>query len=250
MPIALETASHGLLWPLLTSARTLEYRSPDLPRHLRRRARRPPRVRTMAFLPHPPDLLVPPFGQRASSCTADLPGDTSLIRFLFVGSEFRIRLPSGHTSRWNPCPLLTVLLTYGSGLSPVVIAHAGHTVPPRCARGRATPGSASLRSQPRTAETGAARHPTCPSRLKSKALRARDVQGAEGRRAQRDRSDSGARSSPEQPGRRGAPTRPKDSCFTYLTLLSGRVGTHRLSTPAGYDLRNRLQHVLLAVRYG
>ncbi len=151
MPIALETASHGLLWPLLTSARTLEYRSPDLPRHLRRRARRPPRVRTMAFLPHPPDLLVPPFGQRASSCTADLPGDTSLIRFLFVGSEFRIRLPSGHTSRWNPCPLLTVLLTYGSGLSPVVIAHAGHTVPARraaeAAGRRAATGSASLRSR-------------------------------------------------------------------------------------------------------
>jgi hypothetical protein len=70
-----------------------------------RQDRRPPRVRTAAFPPHPPHLLhhrlmVMGF---ALSCklTRVIQPD---MRFVLLRSAFCLRLPSDPTSRWTPLP--------------------------------------------------------------------------------------------------------------------------------------------------
>ena len=71
-----------------------------------RQARRPPRVRTAAFTPHPPHLLhhllmVMGFALSRKLALAIQPD----MRFVFLGSAFCLRLPSDPTSRWTPLPL-------------------------------------------------------------------------------------------------------------------------------------------------
>ena len=71
-----------------------------------RQARRPPRVRTAAFTPHPPHLLhhllmVMGF---ALSCKLALMMQPDM-RFVFLRSAFCLRLPSDPISRWTPLPL-------------------------------------------------------------------------------------------------------------------------------------------------
>ena len=75
-----------------------------LSRH--RQARRPPRVRTAAFPPHPPHLLHHPLMVMGFALSRKL---TRMIkpdmRFVFLRSAFCLRLPSDPTSRWTPLPL-------------------------------------------------------------------------------------------------------------------------------------------------
>jgi len=82
---------------------------------------RSPRVRRNPFPRLPPDLPIsPPSGYRASLSNARLPCDhRPYIRFLFVGSEFCLRLPPDLVSRQHPCLRLTVPTTTAcSGLAP------------------------------------------------------------------------------------------------------------------------------------
>ena len=72
--------------------------------HLRQ-VRRPPRVRTAAFPPHPPHLLdhlLMVMGFALSRRLA--PMIQPDMRFVFLGSAFCLRLPSDPTSRWTPLP--------------------------------------------------------------------------------------------------------------------------------------------------
>ena len=71
-----------------------------------RQARRPPRVRTAAFPPHPPHLLdhhlmVMGFALSRKLARMIQPD----MRFVFLRSAFCLRLPSDPTSRWTPLPL-------------------------------------------------------------------------------------------------------------------------------------------------
>ena len=70
-----------------------------------RQARRPPRVRTAAFTPHPPHLLhhllmVMGFALSRKLARMIQPD----MRFVFLRSAFCLRLPSDPTSRWTPLP--------------------------------------------------------------------------------------------------------------------------------------------------
>ncbi len=92
-----------LLWPRLTSA---------APSDLLTKAvvpigqnGRSPRVRTSAFAPHPPHLpksvvMATDFVQSRELIVALRPP----MRFVFLGSWLRLRLPSDPTSRWTPLP--------------------------------------------------------------------------------------------------------------------------------------------------
>ena len=71
-----------------------------------RQARRPPRVRTAAFTPHPPHLLhhllmVMGFALSRKLARVIQPD----MRFVFLGSALCLQLPSDPTSRWTPLPL-------------------------------------------------------------------------------------------------------------------------------------------------
>jgi hypothetical protein len=82
---------------------------------------RSPRVRRNPFPRLPPDLpMSHPSGYRASLSMARLPCEhRPCIRFLFVGSEFCLRLPPDLASRQRPCLQLTVPTTTAcSGLAP------------------------------------------------------------------------------------------------------------------------------------
>jgi hypothetical protein len=82
---------------------------------------RSPRVRRNPFPRLPPDLpMSHPSGYRASLSMARLPCEhRPCIRFLFVGSEFCLRLPPDPASRQRPCLQLTVPTTTAcSGLAP------------------------------------------------------------------------------------------------------------------------------------
>ena len=71
-----------------------------------RQARRPPRVRTAAFTPHPPHLLhhhLMVMGFALSRRLARMIQPD--MRFVFLRSAFCLRLPSDPTSRWTPLPL-------------------------------------------------------------------------------------------------------------------------------------------------
>jgi hypothetical protein len=71
-----------------------------------RQARRPPRVRTAAFPPHPPHLLHHNLMVMGFAFSRKL---TLMIqpdmRFVFLRSAFCLRLPSDSTSQWTPLPL-------------------------------------------------------------------------------------------------------------------------------------------------
>ena len=89
-----------------------------------RRVWRSPRVRRNPFPRSPPDIpMSHPSGYRASLSIARLPCDhRPSIRFLFVGSEFCLRLPPDLASRQRPCLQLTVPTTTAcSGLAPAGI---------------------------------------------------------------------------------------------------------------------------------
>jgi hypothetical protein len=82
---------------------------------------RSPRVRRNPFPRFPPDLpMSHPSGYRVSLSIARLPcNHRPYIRFLFVGSEFCLRLPPDLASRQRPCLQLTVPTTTAcSGLAP------------------------------------------------------------------------------------------------------------------------------------
>ena len=86
-----------------------------------RQSWRSPRVRRNPFPRFPPDLPSShPSGYRASLSMARLPCDRRpYIRFLFVGSEFCLRLPPDPASRQRPCLQLTVPTTTAcKGLAP------------------------------------------------------------------------------------------------------------------------------------
>ena len=71
-----------------------------------RQVRRPPRVRTAAFPPHPPHLLhhhLMVMGFALSRKLAQMIQPD--MRFVFLRSAFCLRLPSDPTSRWTPLPL-------------------------------------------------------------------------------------------------------------------------------------------------
>jgi hypothetical protein len=93
-----------LLWPLLTSADPSEFLAESIV--LTGHICRPPRVRVTASAPHPPHLL----GYRlmatgfALSCKL-APIPQPHMRFVFLGSELCLGLPSDPTSRWTPLPL-------------------------------------------------------------------------------------------------------------------------------------------------
>src|SRR3989339_333514 len=82
-----------VLWPLLTS-RSASQRCPF------RRKARPPQVRNHAFRPQPPNLRRRPLVAGVSQSVACSPRSaTPLIRFLYVGSDFRSTLLSAYASR-------------------------------------------------------------------------------------------------------------------------------------------------------
>ena len=95
--------SAALLWPLLTSADPSEFLTkPIVPRG---QICRPPRVRVTASTPHPPHLLgnhLMAMGFVLSCGLTLVP--QPLMRFVFLGSELCLRLPSDPTSRWTPLP--------------------------------------------------------------------------------------------------------------------------------------------------
>ena len=67
---------------------------------------RPPRVRTITFIPSTRRIYCMGFGQcRTSFCHANssAPRQPSM-RFLFIGPGLCLRLPSDSTSRWTPLP--------------------------------------------------------------------------------------------------------------------------------------------------
>ena len=71
-----------------------------------RQDRRPPRVRTAAFTPHPSyslhhRLMAMGFALSCKLARVIQPD----MRFVFLGSAFCLRLPSDPTSRWTPLPL-------------------------------------------------------------------------------------------------------------------------------------------------
>ena len=96
--------SEVLLWPLLTSAGPSGLLAKSIV--LQGQVCRSPRVRVTASTPHPPHLL----GNHLMatgfilSCGLTLVPQP-LMRFVFLGSEFCLRLPSDPTSRWTPLPL-------------------------------------------------------------------------------------------------------------------------------------------------
>jgi len=96
-------AARHTLWPLLTSADPSEFLTkPIVPRG---QICRPPRVRVTASTPHPPHLL----GNHLMAMGFVLSSELTLVpqplmRFVFLGSELCLRLPSDPTSRWTPLP--------------------------------------------------------------------------------------------------------------------------------------------------
>jgi hypothetical protein len=97
-----------LLWPLLTSGSSAVHYCTGchVDVHLHGLPARPPRVRTIAFIPCTRHIYCIGFGQCwTSSCYAD--SSTQMqprMRFLFIGSGLCLRLPSDSTSRWTPLP--------------------------------------------------------------------------------------------------------------------------------------------------
>jgi hypothetical protein len=93
-----------LLWPLLTSAEPSEPLTGSIV--LTGHICRPPRVRVTASTPHPPHLLryrLMATGFALSCKLARVPQPR--MRFVFLGSELCLGLPSDPTSRWTPLPL-------------------------------------------------------------------------------------------------------------------------------------------------
>jgi hypothetical protein len=95
-----------------------------------RQARRPPRVRTAAFTPHPPHLphhllMVKGFALSRKLARMIQPD----MRFVFLRSAFCLQLPSAPTSRWTPLPLTNSFhhQDLQGDLHPQAAAHAGHT---------------------------------------------------------------------------------------------------------------------------
>ena len=92
-----------LLWPLLTSADPSE--DPCGPHSPSGQLCRSPRVRVDASAPHPPHLLRYPsmaMGFALSRRLTPIPQPS--MRFVSLGSELCLRLPSDPTSRWAPLP--------------------------------------------------------------------------------------------------------------------------------------------------
>jgi hypothetical protein len=112
-----------LIWPLLTSGSSVVHycTSCHIEIHLHSVSARPPRVRTIAFIPCTRRIYCIGFVQCWTSfCIAN---SSALIqphmRFLFIGSELCLRLPSDSTSRWTPLPLANGSHCQAhSGLSP------------------------------------------------------------------------------------------------------------------------------------
>ena len=66
---------------------------------------RPPRVRVAASTPHPPHLLRYPLMAMGFALTRKLTRiPQPYMRFVFLGSELCLGLPSDPTSRWTPLP--------------------------------------------------------------------------------------------------------------------------------------------------
>ena len=71
-----------------------------------RQARRPPRVRTAAFTPHPSHLLHHRLMAMGFALSCKLARVIQhYMRFVFLGSALYLRLPSDPISRWTPLPL-------------------------------------------------------------------------------------------------------------------------------------------------
>jgi hypothetical protein len=92
-----------LLWPRLTSAAPSSFLAEAVVPF--GRDGRSPRVRTSTFAPHPPHLpksvvMATDFVQSRELIVALRPP----MRFVFLGSWLRLRLPSDPTSRWTPLP--------------------------------------------------------------------------------------------------------------------------------------------------
>jgi hypothetical protein len=93
----------ALIWPLLTSGGPS--RSLTRPLVPYGQASRPPRVRVTAFTPHPPHLLRHPLmamGFTLSRRLTRMPQPS--MRFVSLGSELCLRLPSDLASRQAPLP--------------------------------------------------------------------------------------------------------------------------------------------------
>ncbi len=103
--------SLALLWPLLTSAmRSRSDCSNPQPIRLARdapgRHGRSPRVSIAASAPHPPHLLRYPLMAMGFALTRKLTRISQpFMRFVSLGSELCLGLPSDPTSRWTPLPL-------------------------------------------------------------------------------------------------------------------------------------------------
>ena len=91
-----------LIWPLLTSGNPSESLAEPL---VSRQVSRPPRVRIAAFTPPPPHLLHHLLMATGFALTRKLtPMIQPDMRFVFLGPELCLRLPSDSTSRWTPLP--------------------------------------------------------------------------------------------------------------------------------------------------
>jgi hypothetical protein len=89
----------ALMWPLLISATIADSIV------LHGQTGRPPRVSVAASAPPPPHLLrhrLMAMGFALSRKLAPVPQPR--MRFVFLGSEFCLGLPSDPTSRWTPLP--------------------------------------------------------------------------------------------------------------------------------------------------
>jgi len=101
----------ALLWPLLTSAMGSRFDcSNPQPIRLARDAPgqhgRSPRVSAAASAPHPPHLLRYPLMAMGFALSRKLTRISQpFMRFVFLGSELCLGLPSDPTSRWTPLPL-------------------------------------------------------------------------------------------------------------------------------------------------
>jgi len=93
----------ALIWPLLTSAAPSATLAGSIV--LNEQTGRPPRVSVAASAPSPPHLLrhrLMAMGFALSRKLAPVPQPR--MRFVFLGSEFCLGLPSDPTSRWTPLP--------------------------------------------------------------------------------------------------------------------------------------------------
>ena len=92
-----------LIRPLLTSAEQSGFLTKSIV--LSGQPCRPPRVRITASAPHPPHLLRYRLMAAGFVLSRELtPVPQPPMRFLFIGSELCLRLPSDPTSRWTPLP--------------------------------------------------------------------------------------------------------------------------------------------------